>query len=68
MARDKDFEEKHGFSMPATLERAQQTRLLAGLRFYLLDGVRPPRDEMRHIIEAGGWYTILMYAVYSYRL
>jgi hypothetical protein len=51
---DGELESKYQFNLKDSLARSSQSRLLAGMHFFVSDNVRPPPDEMKRIIEANG--------------
>ena len=59
VVRDAEFEAKFRFSLPDTLHKASQKRLLSGMSVMLCESIKPPPAEMRLIVEAAGGTVIV---------
>jgi hypothetical protein len=52
--QDAETEKKWQFRLAASLERAREARLFAGMTFFCTENSAPPPDQLKEIIESGG--------------
>jgi hypothetical protein len=55
---DEEAEKKFDFNLQESLAHARQAQLLKGMTFFVTNKVKPPRKEMKEIIEAAGGETL----------